>query len=115
LIAPRRRSRVPRGLRENRGLRHLKRFLGHQKRIQARYQAQNNGFFIVYQLDEASKARNERTPGGICSGITAGYEDENDIDFGLHYATTGKDDDWRWAEQWLPHAAWYLYAVSIGE
>jgi hypothetical protein len=63
-------------------------------------------FFDSYEYTNA--------PGGICNGITAGYADENDIDFGLHYATTGKDDDWRWAEQWLPHAAWYLYAVCIG-
>jgi hypothetical protein len=26
---------------------------------------------------------------------------------------TGNDEDWRWTEQWLPHAAWYLYAVSL--
>jgi hypothetical protein len=64
-------------------------------------------FFDSYEYTNA--------PGGICNGITAGYTDENDIDFGLHYATTGKDDDWRWAEQWLPHAAWYIYAISIGE
>jgi phage terminase large subunit-like protein len=26
----------------------------------------------------------------------------------------GKDDDWRWTEQWLPHASWFLYAVASG-
>jgi len=54
-------------------------------------------------------------PGGICNGITGGYTDDTGIDFGLRYAQTGKDDDWRWSEQWLPHAAWYLLAVAIGE
>ncbi len=63
-------------------------------------------FFNSYEYTNA--------PGGICNGVTAGYTDERDIDFGLHYAVTGKDDDWRWAEQWLPHAAWYLYAIAIG-
>ncbi|OGD21076.1 MAG: glycoside hydrolase [Candidatus Aminicenantes bacterium RBG_16_63_16] len=53
-------------------------------------------------------------PGGIVNGITAGVKDEQDIDYYLHFAQTGKDDDWRWAEQWLPHAAWYLYAVTLG-
>ncbi|MGD1010265.1 MAG: glycoside hydrolase family 9 protein [Candidatus Aminicenantales bacterium] len=64
-------------------------------------------FFDSYEYTNA--------PGGIPNGITAGYTDEDDIDFGLHYAVTGKDDDWRWAEEWLPHAAWYLYAVALGE
>jgi hypothetical protein len=21
--------------------------------------------------------------------------------------------NWRWVEQWTPHGAWYLYAVSL--
>jgi hypothetical protein len=62
-------------------------------------------FFGTYQYTNA--------PGGICNGITGGYDDENGIDFDLSYLKTGKDDDWRWAEQWLPHAAWYLTAISI--
>jgi Glycosyl hydrolase family 9/Cellulase N-terminal ig-like domain len=52
-------------------------------------------------------------PGGIMNGITAGLDNEDGIAFNLGYATTGKDEDWRWTEQWLPHAAWYLYAVSL--
>ncbi len=67
---------------------------------------------IAYMFFESYEYTN--APGGICNGITAGYRDEADIDLGLHYAATGKDDDWRWAEQWLPHAAWYLCAVCLG-
>jgi hypothetical protein len=52
-------------------------------------------------------------PGGIMNGITAGLDNEDAIAFNLGYAVTGKDEDWRWTEQWLPHAAWYLYAVSL--
>lgn len=52
-------------------------------------------------------------PGGIMNGITAGLDNEDGIAFNLGYAATGKDEDWRWTEQWLPHAAWYLYAVSL--
>ena len=52
-------------------------------------------------------------PGGIVNGITSGFENENDIDFNLSYSKTGKDADWRWAEQWLPHTTWYLLAVSL--
>jgi hypothetical protein len=62
-------------------------------------------FFGTYQYTNA--------PGGICNGITGGYDDEDSIDYDLSYLKTGKDDDWRWAEQWLPHAAWYLVAISI--
>ncbi len=51
-------------------------------------------------------------PGGICNGITSGYSDEHDIDFKVPWEVTGQDSDWRWAEQWLPHAAWYLFAVA---
>lgn len=69
----------------------------------------NNIAYMFFDSYEYTNA-----PGGIPNGITAGYADERDIDFGLHYAQTGKDDDWRWAEEWLPHAAWYLYAVCLG-
>ncbi|MEP6746834.1 MAG: glycoside hydrolase family 9 protein, partial [Bacteroidota bacterium] len=65
------------------------------------------GFFGTFEYTNA--------PGGIVNGITSGLADENDIDFNLSYAKTGKDYDWRWAEQWLPHAAWYLLAVALHE
>lgn len=52
-------------------------------------------------------------PGAIINGITAAADDEDGIAFNEGYALTGKDDDWRWTEQWLPHASWYLYAVSL--
>ena len=54
-------------------------------------------------------------PGGIVNGITSGLKDEDDIDFDLSYAQTHQDNDWRWVEQWLPHATWYLLAVSVNE
>jgi hypothetical protein len=53
------------------------------------------------------------TAGGICNGITAGLYDESDIDLNRGYLETGKDNDWRWAEQWLPHSTWYLIAIAI--
>jgi len=63
------------------------------------------GFFGTFEYTNA--------PGGIVNGITSGFSDENDIDFNLSYAQTGKDADWRWAEQWLPHASWYMLAVAV--
>lgn len=53
--------------------------------------------------------------GGIVNGITGRHPDGSGIAWDEGYAETGNDDDWRWTEQWLPHASWYLYAASIGE
>ena len=69
----------------------------------------NNPEYMFFNSYEYMNA-----PGGIANGITAGYTDEADIDYNLHFAVTGKDDDWRWTEQWLPHASWFLFAVAIG-
>jgi len=52
-------------------------------------------------------------PGAIINGITAAANNEDGISFNEGFAVTGKDEDWRWTEEWLPHAAWYLYAVSL--
>jgi hypothetical protein len=51
--------------------------------------------------------------GGICNGITGGWHDENDVEF-VRTDLPG-DQTWRWSEQWIPHAAWYLLAVSALE
>jgi hypothetical protein len=53
-------------------------------------------------------------PGGIVNGITSGWQDDKGIDFKVPFEVTGQDSDWRWAEQWLPHTAWYLLAVAAG-
>jgi hypothetical protein len=51
--------------------------------------------------------------GGICNGITAGFDDPQDIDFLPEpYAQQG-EHRWRWSEQWIPHAAWYLLALCV--
>lgn len=50
--------------------------------------------------------------GGVCNGITAGFDDEQDIAFN---PAPQKDDmlqNWRWGEQWIPHGAWLLLAVA---
>jgi hypothetical protein len=67
----------------------------------------NNIFYMYFESYEYYNA-----PGGICNGITSGHANPNDIDYNVGFAVTGKDEDWRWGEQWLPHAAWYLYALT---
>lgn len=52
-------------------------------------------------------------PGGICNGITSGFDNERDIAL---VPEAQKDDflqNWRWGEQWIPHAAWYMLAISL--
>ncbi|MGF1713811.1 glycoside hydrolase family 9 protein [Photobacterium chitinilyticum] len=50
--------------------------------------------------------------GGVCNGITSGFDNEQDIAFKpIPY----KDDmlqNWRWGEQWIPHGGWYLLAIT---
>lgn len=69
----------------------------------------NNPPYMYFDSWEFTNA-----PGGISNGITAGFRDKNDIDYLLTYKQTGADNDWRWGEQWLPHAAWYLLAAATG-
>lgn len=67
----------------------------------------NNPQYLFFDSWEFTNA-----PGGISNGITAGFKDEESIDYNLTYKQTGADNDWRWQEQWLPHGAWYILAVS---
>jgi hypothetical protein len=62
-------------------------------------------FFRSYKYTNA--------PGAIVNGVTASAENEDGIAFNQGFAVTGRDEDWRWTEGWLPHAAWYLYAISL--
>ncbi len=62
-------------------------------------------FFRSYKYTNA--------PGAIVNGVTAGFNNEDGIAFNEGFARTGLDEDWRWTEEWLPHAAWYLFAVSL--
>ncbi|RWY47867.1 glycoside hydrolase family 9 protein [Mucilaginibacter gilvus] len=48
--------------------------------------------------------------GGISNGVTGkdGCPDGSGIDF----KREAKGNEWRWTEQWIPHAAWFLQAVA---
>ena len=69
----------------------------------------NNPEYLFFGSYEYTNA-----PGGIVNGITAGFRDPYGIDFNIPQSVTGADHDWRWGEQWLPHATWYLLAVAAG-
>jgi hypothetical protein len=48
--------------------------------------------------------------GGVSNGISGkkGEADGSGIDF----KTEDNGNEWRWTEQWIPHAAWFLQAVT---
>lgn len=48
--------------------------------------------------------------GGISNGITG--KEGNADGSGIDFKKEDKGDEWRWTEQWLPHAAWFLDAVT---
>jgi len=68
----------------------------------------NNAAYMFFKSYKYTSA-----PGAVLNGITSALDDEDGIAFNEGFAVTGKDEDWRWTEEWLPHAAWYLYAISL--
>jgi hypothetical protein len=53
----------------------------------------------------------QNVPGGILNGVTSGFDDERDIAF-MPDEHRASGHSWRWAEQWIPHSAWFMLAVS---
>jgi hypothetical protein len=48
--------------------------------------------------------------GGISNGITG---NKNHADgSGIDFLTQDEGNEWRWTEQWLPHAAWFLQVLT---
>lgn len=49
--------------------------------------------------------------GGISNGVTGkeGNPDGSGIDFKMDVEG---NDEWRWTEQWIPHSAWFLQAIT---
>ena len=48
--------------------------------------------------------------GGISNGITG--KEGNGDGSGIDFKTEDNGNEWRWTEEWIPHAAWFLQAVS---
>lgn len=48
--------------------------------------------------------------GGISNGITG--KDGNVDGSGIDFKQEAAGNEWRWTEQWIPHAAWFLQAVT---
>lgn len=59
----------------------------------------------------AAKPQVDTHVGGISNGIT-GAEDNGAGIMWLNGDPEAPWADWRWVEQWLPHAAWYLVAIT---
>ncbi len=68
----------------------------------------NPEYFYKYQYDFIG------APCGIVNGITSAIDDEEGIEYvASPLDNPPVDDNWRWAEEWLPHAIWYLHAVGL--
>lgn len=68
-------------------------------------QGQNNPYYV----DGYPSA-----PGGICNGITAGFLNSDDVALAPKIPAAQQDEEnWRWGEQWIPHAAWYQLAIVL--
>jgi len=48
--------------------------------------------------------------GGVSNGITG--KEGNGDGSGIDFKTEDAGNEWRWTEQWIPHAAWFLQAVA---
>lgn len=48
--------------------------------------------------------------GGISNGITG--KDGNGDGSGIDFKMEDRGNEWRWTEQWIPHSAWFLQAVT---
>lgn len=51
--------------------------------------------------------------GGISNGIT-GVKDKGDGS-GIDFRYEDNGNEWRWSEQWIPHTAWFLQALTALE
>jgi hypothetical protein len=49
--------------------------------------------------------------GGISNGVTG--KDGSGDGSGIDFKTEAEGNEWRWTEQWIPHAAWFLQAVAV--
>ncbi len=48
--------------------------------------------------------------GGISNGITG--KEGNGDGSGIDFKISAQGNEWRWTEQWIPHAAWFLQAIA---
>ena len=50
--------------------------------------------------------------GGVCNGVTSGFDDEADLAFKPEPHGSDPQHSWRWGEQWIPHGAWLFLAIA---
>ncbi len=48
--------------------------------------------------------------GGISNGVTG--KDGNADGSGIDFKKEAQGNEWRWTEQWIPHAAWFMQAIT---
>ena len=63
-------------------------------------------------MNQANSSPRIRVQGVHCNGITSGFDDEAEVAFIPEEYRDRLDQNWRWGEQWIPHAAWFALAIS---
>lgn len=67
---------------------------------------------LGYNNPEYLEPHNWNYRGGIANGITAGVVDESDIAFLPDPQGNDSAQRWRWPEQWIPHAGWFMLMIT---
>ena len=62
--------------------------------------------------DYKEEGRSLNYKGGVCNGITAGFNNESDIAFMPLPQNNNLNHRWRWSEQWLIHPSWFMLAIA---
>ena len=68
------------------------------------------GFGVKNVPHMHSKYGHGSEKGGISNGITG--REGNPDGSGIDFKEEDNGNEWRWTEQWLPHAAWFLQALA---
>ncbi len=55
---------------------------------------------------------NPNAPGGVCNGITGGFDDESDLAYMPEPYAKDPAQNWRWSEQWSLHPTWLALALA---
>ncbi len=70
---------------------------------------------IGHNNPEYLEPHNWNYKGGIANGSTAVVPDESDIAFLPNPQKHNSMERWRWQEQWILHAGWFMLAITTTE
>ncbi len=72
----------------------------------------NRCFMLGFGQNNLSPMKSNFGHGSEIGGISNGITGLNPDGSGIEFKTEDNGNEWRWTEQWLPHAAWFLQATT---